>query len=287
MPCQISVSVVFCICISITPLTSTSLSLTFCFFFYSKSQFSEFCNLISMEEEIDLTLKLSPCGQNAAWLTRSSSSMGAGEKGQSSVEIGAKEGPINGPWMDRTCSLPAEVEKGLMRFGDLQTMRRVKTGKRLLLEKQRRAAADRTLGIPSGDSWHQAYTEGGASSNMQTSPKQEIASMVPPKTMVEEMPMRPSDTKLDNPVKKLKPVNPCLKGDAMDILRQMPSVTTTGDGPSGKKIEGLLYKYRRGQVCIVCVCHGSFLSPAEFVMHAGGKEVENPMKHITVCSNSF
>lgn len=111
-----------------------------------------------MEEEIDLTLKLSPCGQNAAWLTRSSSSMGAGEKGNDSVENGAKVGPINVPWMDRSCSLPAEVEKGLMRFGHLQTMRRVSTGKRLLLEKQRRAAAaaaDRTLGNASEDSCHQ------------------------------------------------------------------------------------------------------------------------------------
>ena len=122
-----------------------------------------------------------------------------------------------------------------------------------------------------------AYTEGGASSNIKTSPMQEKDSMISPKAMLQEMP----------PAKKLRTVNPCPKGDAMDILGQIPSVTTTGDGPNGKRIEGLLYKYRRGQVCIVCVCHGSFLSPAEFVMHAGGKEVANPMKHITVCCNSF
>lgn len=36
-------------------------------------------------------------------------------------------------------SVPAaEGEKGLVRFGDLQTMRRVRSGKRLVLEKQRR-----------------------------------------------------------------------------------------------------------------------------------------------------
>ena len=54
--------------------------------------------------------------------------------------VKAKEGPFV-PWLDRSCSLPAEPEKGLMRFGDLQTMKRVRTGKRLLLEKQRRGAA--------------------------------------------------------------------------------------------------------------------------------------------------
>lgn len=47
----------------------------------------------------------------------------------------------------------------LMRFGDLQTMRRVRTGKRLLLEKRRRAEANKsklnTITNPSGDSWHQ------------------------------------------------------------------------------------------------------------------------------------
>ncbi|KAL6995066.1 hypothetical protein U1Q18_005200 [Sarracenia purpurea var. burkii] len=68
----------------------------------------------------------------------------------------------------------------------------------------------------------------------------------------------------------------------MEMLKLMPSVITTGDGPNGKKIEGFLYRYMKGQVRIVCVCHGNFLSPAEFVKHAGGTDVENPMKHITV-----
>ncbi|KAK7265868.1 hypothetical protein RJT34_33492 [Clitoria ternatea] len=66
--------------------------------------------------------------------------------------------------------------------------------------------------------------------------------------------VRPSNTKLMSPAKKLK--------HGMDILRQMPSVTTTGNGPTGKRIEGLLYKYKRGQVCI-----GNLLSPREFVAY--------------------
>ncbi|CAA6659883.1 unnamed protein product [Spirodela intermedia] len=64
----------------------------------------------------------------------------------------------------------------------------------------------------------------------------------------------------------------------------MPCVSTTGKGPNGKTITGLLYRYTAAEVSIVCVCHGSFFSPAEFVKHAGGTEMEaaNPLRHITV-----
>lgn len=92
------------------------------------------------------------------------------------------------------------------------------------------------------------------------------------------------ETKLENQPKKVKVSNGRFQDNGMDVMKQMPSVTTTGDGPNGKRIEGFLYRYTKGQVSIVCVCHGSFLSPAEFVKHAGGKDVENPMKHINVCT---
>lgn len=61
---------------------------------------------------------------------------------------------------------------------------------------------------------------------------------------------------------------------------RMPSVKTIG--ADGKKVEGYLYKYLEGKVRIVCACHGTFQSPAEFVKHAGGNEVANPLKQITV-----
>ncbi|XP_022774591.1 ninja-family protein AFP3-like isoform X2 [Durio zibethinus] len=71
-----------------------------------------------------------------------------------------------------------------------------------------------------------------------------------------------------------------------NIFDDMPYVSTTGDGPNGKRIEGFLYRYRKGEeVRIVCVCHGSFLSPAEFVKHAGGGDVAHPLKHIVVSSS--
>ncbi|CAN1137454.1 Ninja-family protein AFP2 [Linum perenne] len=66
-------------------------------------------------------------------------------------------------------------------------------------------------------------------------------------------------------------------------MEDMPCVFTIGDGPNGRRVEGILYKYGRGEeVRIMCVCHGSFLSPAEFVKHAGGSNVDHPLKHIVV-----
>ncbi|KAL5805737.1 hypothetical protein ACOSQ4_028470 [Xanthoceras sorbifolium] len=73
-----------------------------------------------------------------------------------------------------------------------------------------------------------------------------------------------------------------------NVLEDMPCVSTKGEGPNGKRIEGFLYRYGKGEeVRIVCVCHGSFLSPAEFVKHAGGGDVAHPLKHIVVNPSSL
>lgn len=67
------------------------------------------------------------------------------------------------------------------------------------------------------------------------------------------------------------------------MMQEMPCVSTRGDGPDGRRIEGFLYKYRKGEdVRIVCICHGRFLTPAEFVKHAGGGDVAHPLRHIVV-----
>lgn len=68
-----------------------------------------------------------------------------------------------------------------------------------------------------------------------------------------------------------------------NIMAEMPFVSTKGDGPNGRRVEGFLYKYRKGEeVRIVCVCHGNFHSPAEFIKHAGGGKVAHPLRHIVV-----
>nr|WKT15060.1 NINJA1 [Lilium hybrid division VII] len=48
----------------------------------------------------------------------------------------------------------------------------------------------------------------------------------------------------------------------------LPWVSTTGAGPNGKTISGVTYKYNKNQIKIVCACHGSHMSPEEFIQHA-------------------
>ncbi|KAF3785829.1 AFP-A1 Ninja-family protein 1 [Nymphaea thermarum] len=70
------------------------------------------------------------------------------------------------------------------------------------------------------------------------------------------------------------------------MMGDLPYVCTRDAGQNGKKIEGFLYKYDKGEeIRIVCACHGNFLSPAEFVKHGGGGDVEHPLRHIVV--NAF
>nr|XP_043624733.1 ninja-family protein AFP3-like [Erigeron canadensis] len=96
---------------------------------------------------------------------------------------------------------------------------------------------------------------------------------------------------VDHAVRPLRPKaenTPNNKGkEIRSNTMDMPCVFTQGDGPGGRRIEGILYKYGKGEeVKIMCVCHGSFLTPAEFVKHAGGTDVDNPLKHIVVNPNS-
>ncbi|KAF8068516.1 hypothetical protein N665_1146s0010 [Sinapis alba] len=75
------------------------------------------------------------------------------------------------------------------------------------------------------------------------------------------------------------------KGTATSTgLFDMPCVFTKGDGPNGKRVDGILYKYGKvgEEVRIMCICHGSFLTPAEFVKHGGGGDVDRPLRHIVV-----
>ncbi|KAL6009281.1 hypothetical protein ACLOJK_022509 [Asimina triloba] len=74
---------------------------------------------------------------------------------------------------------------------------------------------------------------------------------------------------------------------SMPLLPHMPCVSTTGTGPNGKTITGFLYRYTKSEVSIVCVCHGSSFTPAEFVKHAGGTDVAHPLKHIVVVPSTF
>ena len=96
-----------------------------------------------------------------------------------------------------------------------------------------------------------------------------------------------SGSKPDNPSK-----NPNSGGNkgreiGMNAMEDMPCVFTKGDGPNGRRVDGILYRYGKGEeVRIMCVCHGKFLSPAEFVKHAGGGDVDHPLRHIVINPSS-
>nr|XP_010315661.1 ninja-family protein AFP3-like [Solanum lycopersicum] len=66
------------------------------------------------------------------------------------------------------------------------------------------------------------------------------------------------------------------------FLYKMPFVFY--DGPNGKKTKAyLLYSFtKREDLKIVCACHADFLTPAQFVKHGGGVDVENPLNHIEI-----
>ncbi|KAG5603218.1 hypothetical protein H5410_034588 [Solanum commersonii] len=69
---------------------------------------------------------------------------------------------------------------------------------------------------------------------------------------------------------------------------QSSSPKATGNGPNGKTINGLLCKYDdKMEINIVCVCHGKSFTPSQFVEHAGGVDLSQPLKHITVIPPCF
>ncbi|KAF3438059.1 hypothetical protein FNV43_RR20815 [Rhamnella rubrinervis] len=227
--------------------------------------------------------------------------------------------------LSRSCSLPAETEKTTITIKDLQAMRRMVAKKRLVdrqrgyraaLEEERSppppaplmasemaawAAASATKSAALTRALAKIKSQGFVFGRREFEGPRDITST---KSMPEQREKEPAafafgsiakaksagpaeNNKLENALKKVKVSSGIVLDNGMDVMNKMPSVTTTGDGPNGRKIEGFLYKYTKSQVSIVCVCHGSFLTPAEFVRHAGGTDVENPMKHINVLSNSF
>ncbi|XP_059640864.1 ninja-family protein AFP3-like [Cornus florida] len=98
----------------------------------------------------------------------------------------------------------------------------------------------------------------------------------------------PDGAVVENPSVKVTNTDKGTSEMVSRAMLDMPCVSTRGDGPNGKRIEGFLYRYSKGEeVSIVCVCHGIFLSPAEFVKHAGGGDVAHPLRHIVVSPPSL
>ncbi|KAE8730579.1 Ninja-family protein AFP3 [Hibiscus syriacus] len=93
----------------------------------------------------------------------------------------------------------------------------------------------------------------------------------------------PKDTKGKPPRPRIPPPT----NDHVLSLWNLPCVSTTGNGPNGRTINGFLYKYTNSEVSIICVCHGTSFTPAEFVQHAGGTDVSHPLRRITMVPTAF
>ncbi|XP_039113757.1 protein NINJA homolog 1-like [Dioscorea cayenensis subsp. rotundata] len=63
-------------------------------------------------------------------------------------------------------------------------------------------------------------------------------------------------------------IAPNVKFGGSGSYPDLPWVSTTGSGPNGKTISGVTYKYNKDQIKIVCACHGTHMTPEEFVQHA-------------------
>ncbi|CAN1152888.1 Ninja-family protein AFP2 [Linum perenne] len=225
----------------------------------------------SESDEIELSLGLSLGGRfgvdKTTKLVRSSSI--------SSIPVESSY-----PLLMRTSSLPAETEEEWRKRKEMQSLRRMEA-KRRRSEKQSDLDLDSRRRSSSGVSelTLQGSSNVGESrsttSNQSMQDQRREAGFCIPVTRIQENPARALPSSAGD--KRGKGVG------GTSAVEDMPCVFTIGDGPKGRRVEGILYKYAKGEeVRIMCVCHGSFLSPAEFVKHAGGSDVDHPLRHIVV-----
>ncbi|XBI89039.1 hypothetical protein VPH35_026918 [Triticum aestivum] len=57
-------------------------------------------------------------------------------------------------------------------------------------------------------------------------------------------------------------------GSGSGSYPDLPWVSTTGIGPNGRTISGVTYNFGKNEVKIVCACHGTHMTPEEFMRHA-------------------
>jgi hypothetical protein len=63
-------------------------------------------------------------------------------------------------------------------------------------------------------------------------------------------------------------IAPNVKFGGSGSYPDLPWVSTTGSGPNGRTISGVTYNFGKNEVKIVCACHGTHMTPEEFIRHA-------------------
>lgn len=209
----------------------------------------------------------------------------------------------------RTTSLPTETEEERWRRREMQSRRRLEARRKRVERRNSmgslvlagpKPAADAPAAVGSGrrsigsqGSNSVSTTEqgiGGSAINQSTDASPSTSdntnqnNMLPP-TKAAEKPL--NGTVTEQPRLRTLGSLTTRTSSTSDIrklmMEDMPMVSSKVEGPNTRRIDGFLYRYKKGEdVRIVCVCHGSFLTPAEFVKHAGGGDVSNPLRHIVV-----
>ncbi|KAG6739673.1 hypothetical protein POTOM_057287 [Populus tomentosa] len=129
----------------------------------------------------------------------------------------------------------------------------------------------RTLGRAKGDR-KQLITEEGSSSHTEDDVKGSTMNFRPK----DAPPERSTAETICFDFSAIKPgIGPAVKFGGCGSYPNLPWVSTTAPGPNGRTISGVTYKYSANQIRIVCACHGSHMSPEEFVRHAS-EENANP-----------
>ncbi|XP_076881913.1 ninja-family protein AFP3-like [Bidens hawaiensis] len=265
------------------------------------------------DEEVELNLGLSLGGRfgvDKSKLIRSSSIAAILPVVKDDDVLGVKEkvGPTGSYGLIRTASLPVETEDEWRKRKELQSLRRL-AAKRRRSEKQRNlnkvereeyvkamgrvgSSVGPNLGSGKWDSGV-ATSDGSVPGSVESQASSESKHVQGSSTegdasqaSVQSSQDRTNQGGTSSSRSKAESSRPNNRGkEIKSSTMDMPCVFT--DGPGGRRIDGILYKYGKGEeVKIMCVCHGSFLTPAEFVKHAGGTDVDHPLKHIVVNPNS-
>ncbi|XP_050376921.1 ninja-family protein 6-like [Argentina anserina] len=187
----------------------------------------------------------------------------------------------------RAASLPTAREMEMMRgVTEVQILSRVMAANlKLTIKKERtNGAPAASARLPrlaaTGGSGRLAATSSAVSAELMSTQGSYNNPVVTSSKMLNTKKVKADDPQKD-PAKRARIYNRHVTRPVRSYrIPRMPHVKTIG--ADGKRVDGFLYKYLRGKVRIVCVCHGLFQSPAEFVKHAGGNVVGNPLKQITV-----
>ncbi|KAL3813469.1 hypothetical protein ACJIZ3_014737 [Penstemon smallii] len=204
---------------------------------------------------------------------------------------------VNAP-LARTCSLPAEPEEDWRRRKETQLIKRMKRMEKLKTvrgggkEKENCSEDVSNNGNVSGSVTPEKVDSGSIGSqktgssvvsvfqNQQIDGENQGGEVKSP--YAHSLPVAEVQDENGSAVTiEATPEDPSKVNEMLNsALLDMPYVSAR---INNKKIEGFLYNYKRGeQLKIVCVCHGMFLTPAGFLKHGGGGDVENPLKHIIV-----